>query len=391
MEASPSNQFSLQRALQNCMHGGTRNKWSLWQCTDATLASLALECDGNHEHEAWGLVRSSGQWGFATALECEYPTSLCNSVAQLILSRAVSQGATPLPVQLGDAGLSHDQLVKSSRAVSGKLPRGRKLPQLVSEYKEVRRCSTSELELLPEHKVLRKWTEMGKNGQNVDVFMVGIFRTPEEFLTEAKLKRHPMDMDSHISDLLKTAVFKVSELGPSNLMLTRTAFLRQMMTKAEELKASESLLHQSLDLGVAAILKGKKLLLFKWALEKLDYGDKSLFQDICDGFRITGKTNSSDMFPKRLRPATNTDAYLRGSAKWKQKMIAGELRATEDPILDKKIWDLCMDEQAQGWIDGNYLASLARKPCAILCVPQSGVYYGQQRACGELNHTDQFV
>ena len=40
--------------FQNCMFGGTRDKWSRWLCTRSFFTHLALRCDGNNSHLPWG-------------------------------------------------------------------------------------------------------------------------------------------------------------------------------------------------------------------------------------------------------------------------------------------------------------------------------------------------
>ena len=48
-------------------------------------------------------------------------------------------------------------------------------------------------------------------------------------------------------------------------------------------------------------MKGKNLLLLKEILEDLGYPDRSLFDDLCRGFKLTGWLPKSGVFPGRIR------------------------------------------------------------------------------------------
>ena len=336
--------------FHNCMHGGTRNKLSLWQCTDSTLAPLAAWCDASHVHEPWGLLRSGNTWAFATALECEYPLLLCRRVGQLVYGLALSKGALPQAVQLGESGLTSAQRVKQLRTAAGKLPRGQKLPPLVSEYLEVRKVPFGDCSLLPPHKILREFTERGVGGQKF--VAAGIYRSPLEFFNECKSKSHPMDMKPPIDDCIKRAIFNLATLGPACVTQRRADYLKVLLAKAKEFERAEATLHSSLPAHIAGVLKGKRLLLLQWALKDAGFADVTLVDEIVAGFRMTGTTAASHTFPSRLRPAAATEEELRKTAVWKRRTIDSELRTTGDPSLDKAIWELCLEEAKAEWIVG---------------------------------------
>ena len=61
---------------------------------------------------------------------------------------------------------------------------------------------------------------------------------------------------------------------------------------------SERALHSSLNPHCAAVLEGKRLLLFGEMLKDISYPDVHLIDDICEGFRITGWMRDSGCFEK---------------------------------------------------------------------------------------------
>ena len=81
--------------FQSCMYGGKRDKRTRILHT-GLMASICKLCDGNHEHEPWGVHMHRGRAQFATALECEYPKGLCQTMAQCAQQVC---GTTPPPHQ----------------------------------------------------------------------------------------------------------------------------------------------------------------------------------------------------------------------------------------------------------------------------------------------------
>jgi hypothetical protein len=119
--------------FQNCMHGSSRDKWSLWLSNHPDFTQLCVSCSGDHSHEPWSGKWVGNKYQFDTAAEAEYPSDLCVKVAHIVRNIALEWGAEAPPSNIfemkPDAWQHH-----SNKAVLGNLIRGRKLPQLVSEF-----------------------------------------------------------------------------------------------------------------------------------------------------------------------------------------------------------------------------------------------------------------
>jgi hypothetical protein len=66
-----------------CMHGGARPKKTKLLTNCGRLLSMAVMCDGNHPHQAWGPSKRNDNWVFATAEEATYPRAMCATMAGL--------------------------------------------------------------------------------------------------------------------------------------------------------------------------------------------------------------------------------------------------------------------------------------------------------------------
>ena len=124
-------------SFQNCMHGGTRPKWSDWATNVEQLRSLTAHCDGSHRHEPWSVSKSCRSWEFSTSAEAEYPALLCTRAAKRIRLYAVSEG---LDIKEDEdmAEEPKDNTVSSSSAYmagAGRQPRGKIFPEMIPEFK----------------------------------------------------------------------------------------------------------------------------------------------------------------------------------------------------------------------------------------------------------------
>ena len=70
--------------FNTCMHAGTRAKNTRLLSTPGLYSSLAATCDNGHEHEPWRIRQVATGLTYDTAAEAEYPTLLCQRMADLL-------------------------------------------------------------------------------------------------------------------------------------------------------------------------------------------------------------------------------------------------------------------------------------------------------------------
>ena len=333
---------------QVCMLGGKRNKWSRWLATKGLLSSLRLTCDGQHQHLAWGVAKSlTAGWQFATAEEAEYPKILCQRVAQLVHDHVINQGALPVAGSISDPGLTDMQKRHLNRAATGKLPRGRTLPQLVSEFS----TTTEQTHYSPSKstKLLRQYFKAGKDGSQQLVYIVGHFREPAEFLKEVINCQHPIDIMHGIDDCTKRALFEMLASGPTALINKRKDFLERMASRAIELEKDEELLHQQMPEHVRLIMKGKKLLLLQEIFNSAGYDDDGIHSLLSEGTMLTGVTTSSGQLSRRIKPAEMTDTELRYQA---QVQRDADKFGHKSSDLNEQVWIQAQEEVHTNWLSG---------------------------------------
>ena len=339
--------------FQNCMYGGARDKWSRFLCSHAAFERLRIACDNSHNHLPWGASRGpSGEWVFATASEAEYTPGLCEAISSIVCTLALQRGALAPAQELLSTGLSLTQRRKKTRATAGKLPRGRALPPLVSEYAEVITIPTSELPLADAHKVVRQFLEGGAGGSVRELSVVGLYRSPEAFYEHSKTLLHPRDSPSSVADVTKIACFNLLTMGPELILRRRCFCLKDLAKRAEALEVEESAIHQAMDPGTRQVLRGKRLLLLESILVDIGHPDSSLVREVIEGFPLTGSAPLSHIFPMQLRLATKTPQALRKQGAWSRPIISARAVSCGDAVVDQRVWDQTLAEVSEGWLEG---------------------------------------
>ena len=349
--------------FHGCMHGGERARWCRWRVNSSFLSSLAIQCDNSHPHAPWKMQKVDGVWQFPTAAEAAYPKVLADRVA-LLLVRGLGVNL-PFNSELADA----DNSAALQAAQSGKQPRGNKLPPLVSEFKVVEQFCKDNLPV--NSRVLREIPRGSQQAPLEDVFIAGTYRDPGEFIEAAMEAGHPTEFLSTVNCVHKEVIDFIAVAGPSQVSRHRINCIRWLIQRVKELESEEKALHSSLHVSVEAIIQTKRLLIFRELMHITAYSDADLlFEDIKDGFSLTGKTATSGNLTKRLKPASLSESELRKQALWNRKAVVGSCKPG-DPQQDKTVWEESMEEVSKGWLSGPYTedeVSKCLETCDWLCI-----------------------
>ena len=128
-------------SCNHCQYGGERKKTTRLVHSIPEFQRLESFCDGSHEHQPWGLQH--GVW--TTSLETAYPLEICKSMADYFRRQLLFLGVTDVPSSLGDSNAG--SATHLAQASVGKQPRGKKLPPLVSEFRQIIELITASVNL----------------------------------------------------------------------------------------------------------------------------------------------------------------------------------------------------------------------------------------------------
>ena len=182
-------------------------------------------------------------------------------------------------------------------------------------------------------------SERGKGSklQKLTKAVIGVYRTPEQFVAEAAGLGHPSQLSTLLPAEILTAVRKIHRVGEATVAMERTATLRRWMSMAVELEPTEKSLKSSLPAFRKAVLQPKRLALFRALLQEVGHEDTELVNEILQGFSLTGKLSRSNVFVQRFRPAEQSEAQLRAGAKRLREGLLATVKVSEDPVIDQGV------------------------------------------------------
>ena len=348
--------------FQNCAYGGARPKWTRLCCNDASFMSLARTCPGGHclrNHKPWGLSASGG---WSTAEETAYPHGLARAIAKCFASAVeVVPYADPSLIEV--------------RARTMHQPTASLFGPLVPEHLEVRvlrapPCILDRLPvplmarlmqpwLPPDHatilapvpahaQLLRAHPITDKSGECLAELAWGIPHDEDQFLAKAVEVGHPRMLPALLPSVLEEAVDLNASASVQDLAALRMAWFGRWSSRAQELAPQEKELHRSLPSHRAAVLSGKRILLFRELLEHCNYPDPGVVSLLTDGVDLDGQVPVSGVFPPCFRPAERSPEDLVAEAPAIRDRILQE--ASQPSAHDSIIASKTLEEAQKGWV-----------------------------------------
>eukprot|EP00435_Cladocopium_sp_Y103_P003802 s2711_g1.t1 len=380
--------------FHNCMFGSKRKKMTAIWTNVEELQLLQRLCDDSHTHEAWGVTDDGS---FATAAECAYDPILCAHWADAIAKYAMKLGYTEPPQTLQDVQSGHLHLKdQTNRAILGALPRGTKVPPLLTDFLQKRVVAVHSFPFLmqvkpgsrlpdSEHfpkgaRLLQFWndqqgvdvdadidngatfsnaTNLNANffSNDVDRSMkaeVGVPVEPTEYIRHACTLVHPNVQQLKLSDEMERAIYLHCAGASVELRKTRIAWTKSLVTMYEQCKDAENEVAAARPPHLRSVLAGKRFELMRLALDEVGYPDASIATEASGGLVVVGWMKQSGMFAANLRPPElHVDSLVAMAPSFSSRSIAS-VCASADDALDREVWQATMAEVEGGTLDGPY-------------------------------------
>ena len=363
--------------FQQCCHGGFRPVWRRWLTNAEELTVLSARCPGesaNHKHLGFQIRKEKGSWRFDTADEAAYPEKLCHSYATIIRQRFflhLSSESNGFPTNTPEAITvpldeeQHKAKKAKLRASLGLFVRGNRFPSLIPEFSE-RIWMTLEgnagdvITLDDKHKgrILKgNGVKSARHGnscvqESVDSKekCVGIYRSPCEFIEQAKLLQHPIDMPSFLPEALLRSIFLLLTSTPQQISSIRLEKLKQIRQWAIELQDTNAEIFRSIKPEQRIVSRGKNFALMDRILNHIEYPDTNLVRDLASGTKFTGDIPESGVFPRRHRGADLSVDEVLKTASYSRKWVIEHTVSSGDDEIDQAVWDETIEEEKRGWL-----------------------------------------
>ena len=370
--------------IAQCAYGGPRPNPLRIRCCNDWLVPLRASCPGGHAHLPWRPTFVKGRFeGFGTAQAKGLPLALAAKIAEILKSKSGSPsckpeglaGAAIVMAKAATAGSDENKKrVAKANAAASWQSRGRRLEQVVGEYRQIvtinmekgqcagltKRCRFERAKRVggrtipKDSQVLAISTEGGFQGTRE--VTIGIPWTPLEFFAEARKVVHPF-AGLAVPKTVALAVFECVTKGPSAIKEMREAFFRHWEKVAKELEPEEKTLAESLHEDVRPFATKKRPLLTRALLRAANFPAADLvFDFITRGAPMFGRFPPSGVFPRRLHEASVSVEQLTKAAKWARPALLGSKVSSMDAEAQKVLWEKTLDEIERKECKGPFTA-----------------------------------
>jgi hypothetical protein len=137
-------------------------------------------------------------------------------------------------------------------------------------------------------------------------------------------------------------------------MAHRAQALKYWLRKSLQLRSQESELAATLEPGVAEVLQGKRILVWKEMLQSINYSDMGVVDEFCAGSKLTGQTDLTNLWPSKVTPATMTEGELHSQAKLQRDGLSYGQVVFFDSEIAHSVWDQTLQEVTRGEAEGPF-------------------------------------
>ena len=181
--------------------------------------------------------------------------------------------------------------------------------------------------------------------------VVGVYRSPDEFLKEACFAKHPRSLIQGVPEPLHQCIASITSQSLADIAKLRTAALRKWVQRAKEIRQSDKPTLEP-EPHCKEILRSKNMTLFGEMLTSVGYRDTALVSEICKGFDLLGPVPSSGVLPSKTTVATLTKEDVRQSASLNRKIALDAMSRCGDPEVAREVYNATLDERDRGWVRG---------------------------------------
>ena len=178
-------------------------------------------------------------------------------------------------------------------------------------------------------------------------WVLGVRWSPEQFLKQACMVKHPFDSFSGLPSVVQSACDDLAKMSMADMVNLRCSKLGSWLKLAAQLKDDEAALKSSMGEGRRGILKSKRLLLMKHIIQQEGYDDVSLADDMINGFSLVGEVPRSNVLPHKTSPACLSTSDLKSNANRANKALRYMTRSSA--LSNSSQTSLCLMLDILGW------------------------------------------
>lgn len=355
---------------------------AIWTCVEEIL-QLHRICDDSHEHEAWGVTKEGA---FATAQECAYDPVLCAHWANAIAEYARRLGYHEPPATLDAVAAGHLHVKDlANRAITGNLPRGNKMPPLLTDFLRTEVVDFANFPFLkqvqpgsrlPDNPHFYKGARLLRFLNDQKGVEIGMPIEPMEYIKRACKLVHPNMQPVKLPEGMERAIMLHGCDSALELRRVRIGWTKSMIDLYNQSKDAEERVSLERLEHLKSVLDGKRFELMRMSLEAVGYPDASIAKEASDGLPLVGWMKPSDMFATNIRPPElHVDSLVKMAASFSSRAVAS-VKPSQDGELDSEVWEATLAEVAGGTLEGPF--SVDALPQGDIVSPRFGLRQGSK-------------
>ncbi|CAE7262843.1 URC1, partial [Symbiodinium sp. KB8] len=339
--------------FDSCVYGGLRKKATTFWSNCQSVTDLALRCHPSlgHKHLSWGRLAS----GWSTAEEAAYPTVLCKHWASLVTEALYRKGC------IADFGSAQGSVryAAAERAALGLFPKATYAPVMVDPFQGQSwvklESAKDRMKFVPGMRLQDPAFPKGSTTIKVMVehgawgALVGQPVSPEVLVQRAVQSKHPQTSLPPLPAALERTVALLADNNLPEIHRIRCQRLKTLCDIATELQPREDKDHASFAPHLKGILRGKHIRLFECLLQGLNFPDKSLPQDMRQGFKLTGWLPDTHTRPSKVVPPAMHRDEVWSQRQQNNSAIWSQCKSSGDEALDSALWQQTLEECEAGW------------------------------------------
>ena len=300
-------------------------------------------------------------------------------------------GLSPPPETLDAVHDGHLQLLdRANKAILGTLPRGNKVPPLLTDFLQHKVIKVSDYPFLSQAQIgtrladnkffpkgarlLKMWNDqMGKEEQ--DLFAeIGIPVQPLDYIQQACQLVHPESRDVKLSEGLEKVVQMLGNSGGMALRRARIGWTSSVVDLARQCAQAEKQMVVNRPSHLISVLKGKRFATLHAALQQVAYEDADVALEANQGFPLAGWMKRSQVFASCIRPPEmHVETLVAMTASYNARTIAS-VKASGDHEMDREVWASTLAEVDGGSLEGPF--ETCDLPSGHLVSPRFGLRQG---------------
>ncbi|CAK9116007.1 unnamed protein product [Durusdinium trenchii] len=160
-------------------------------------------------------------------------------------------------------------------------------------------------------------------------------------------------MAVHMPDSMLKCLYDHLTLSPAELVKKRIRVFSEWTSWAKDLQRDEIALKNPMNPDARVLLTQKRIMLMKKVAQSMAWPDLAVFDEMSQGFRISGFATKSNIFQTGLKAASMSEEQLMRDTNFMRPALLGKIRSQRDDEFSRELFEMTVEEASnKRWLQG---------------------------------------